>query len=109
MNQMQLIPYEQLSATEMLTLCAEIRRDYWHIRNLRGGKFTQARLRKYYRLVQARKTKLLLAGVEKRDVLDFIACCRLKCSAKKQPFLPCRYCSRWQMDQVPAASKNGQV
>lgn len=103
MNQLQLIPYEVLSSTEMLVLCAEIRRDYWHIRNLRGGRFGQAKLRKYYRRVHARKLKMMLAGVEKRDILDFIACCRLQCSARKQPFLPCRYCSRIQYDQAPPA------
>lgn len=101
MIQLRLIPYDHLSQTEMLTLCAEIRRDYWHIRNSRTGRFSQARLRKYYRAVQARKLKLLLAGVEKRDLLDFIACCRLQCSSTKQPFHPCRYCSRYQLDQVP--------
>lgn len=103
MTQLQLIPYEQLSSTEMLTLCAEIRRDYWFIRNLRDGKFGQAKLRRYYRRVQERKRKMMLAGVEKRDILDFIACCRLQCSAYKQPFHPCRYCRRSQYDQAPPA------
>ncbi|RZI42522.1 hypothetical protein EGT07_14790 [Herbaspirillum sp. HC18] len=62
------------------------------MRNLRGGRFGQAARRRYYRRIAAQKKRLLMAGVQKREILDLLACCRLKCSAKKQPFQPCPYC-----------------
>lgn len=91
-GQLQLIPYEYISPIEMTAMVGEIRQAYWFIRNLRGGKFTQAKLRRYYRKVEAHKKKLMLAGIEKRQILDLLACCRHKCSARKQPFSPCKYC-----------------
>jgi hypothetical protein len=92
-HQLLLIHYDYLSPVQMTAICSELRRAYWFIRNYRGGKFTQAKLRKSYRNVAVLKRRLLLAGVEKRDLLDLLACCRLTCSSRKQPFSPCRYCS----------------
>lgn len=71
-----------------------IRNSYWHLRNLRGGRFGEARRRKQYRLVAVQKKRLLLAGVSKREVLDLLKCCRLRCVRHKQPFQPCPYCPR---------------
>lgn len=92
MHQLELFPYDQIGPDELLRVYATIRNAYWHIRNLRGGKFGQARLRRAYRLVEGEKKRLMLAGVAKREVLDLLACCRLKCSRHKQPFKPCKYC-----------------
>jgi hypothetical protein len=90
--QLELFPWEDLSSADRQHIMEEIRRSYWHIRNLRSGKFGQAALRRHYRRVAAQKKRLLMAGVEKREVLDLLRCCRLQCSAKKPPFKHCRYC-----------------
>jgi hypothetical protein len=90
--QIQLFPYDSLTTDELSKIYADIRRSYWWIRNLRGGRFGQARLRKHYRLVEVKKKRLLLAGVSKREVLDLLACCRVQCSRTKHPFKPCTYC-----------------
>jgi hypothetical protein len=67
--------------------------EYWHVRNLRGAKWGQAARRRHYRKIAVHKKRLQLAGVNKREILDLLACCRLQCSGKKQPFEPCRYCA----------------
>lgn len=90
--QLDLIPYEFLSAAERSDIYSKIRNAYYHLRNVRGGRFGQARRRRYYRLVAAQKKRLLLAGVSKRELLDFLACCRLQCAARKQPSKYCSYC-----------------
>jgi len=90
--QLELFPFDCLTAADRQAIYSLIRNSYWHLRNLRGGRFGQARARKHYRLVACQKKRLLMAGVSKREVLDLLACCRLKCSAHKQPFEPCRYC-----------------
>jgi hypothetical protein len=90
--QLELFPWEVLTLQDKAQIFGDIRRAYWHIRNLRGGRFGQAARRRHYRNVAAQKKRLQLAGVGKREILDFLACCRLKCSARKQPFKPCRYC-----------------
>lgn len=90
--QLELFPYDGLTEEELRNLYAEIRRSYWVIRNLRAGRFGQARLRKQYRIVEVKKKRLLLAGVAKREILDLLACCRLQCSRYKHPFNPCAYC-----------------
>lgn len=92
--QLDLISWEPMTLHEFVEICGNIRRSYWHIRNLRNGKFGQARLRKEYRKVAVLKTKLLMAGREKREVLDFLACCRLQCPATKQPFIYCPFCGQ---------------
>jgi hypothetical protein len=90
--QLQLFPFEQLTAAELRQIYSIVRTNYWHIRNTRGGRFGYGKLRRHYRLVAVQKKRLLLAGVSKREILDLLACCRLQCSAHRQPFKPCRYC-----------------
>lgn len=90
--QLELFPYDRLTQTEQHFIHSEIRRHYWHIRNLRDGRFGQARLRKHYRMVAAQKKRLLMAGVSKREILDLLACCRLQCSRARHPFQPCQFC-----------------
>ncbi len=94
MPQLELFPFEQLSQLDRAVILSEIRNNYWHVRTLRGGRHGQAALRKRYRMIAAQKKRLQLAGVPKREILDFLACCRLQCSAQKQPFKPCPYCSQ---------------
>lgn len=90
--QLELIPYDQLSERELVEIYGTIRAYYWHIRNTRGGRFGYARLRKNYRAVEVQKKRLQMAGVQKREILDLLACCRLQCSRHKHPFNPCKYC-----------------
>jgi hypothetical protein len=92
MYQLELFAFDQLGPAELCRIHTTIRNAYWHIRNLRGGKFGQARLRRAYRVVEVEKKRLLLAGVSKREVLDLLSCCRLKCRRHKQPFDLCKYC-----------------
>ena len=90
--QLELFPFDPLSQSERLEMYRLIRNSYWHLRNLREGRFGDARRRKQYRLVAAQKKRLLLAGVSKREVLDLLKCCRSSCSRHRQPFKPCPYC-----------------
>lgn len=90
--QLELFQFDHLSDHEFAHVVGEIRRHYWHIRNLRGGRFGQARLRKHYRDVSHQKKRLLMAGVSKREILDLLACCRLQCSRHRHPFNPCQFC-----------------
>jgi hypothetical protein len=90
--QLELFPYQELTPEDRRRLLGEIRGAYWFIRNLRGGRFGQAPRRKHYRKVAAIKKRLQLAGVPKREILDFLKCCRLQCTGKKQPFKRCPYC-----------------
>jgi hypothetical protein len=90
--QLELFPFDLISQAELIIIFGQIRNSYWHLRNLRGGRFGEARRRKQYRLVAVQKKRLLLAGVSKREVLDLLKCCRLRCERHKQPFQPCAYC-----------------
>lgn len=90
--QLELFPWQSLSDAEKSQIFADIRRGYWHIRNLRGGRFGQADQRRHYRKIADEKKRLQLAGVQKREILDLLACCRLQCTGKKPPFKPCQYC-----------------
>src|SRR5476649_156987 len=90
--QLELFPFDVLNDLEKQAVFRRIRNHYWYIRNLRGGRFGQARVRKQYRMVQAQKKRLLMAGVSRRELLDFLACCRLRCSAHKHPFELCEHC-----------------
>lgn len=92
-NQLDLIPYDYLSSEEASHIVGEIRRAYWHIRSLRNAKYSQANLRRIYRRVEVHKKRLFMAGVDKRSVLDLLACCRLQCRSRKHPFTGCAYCS----------------
>jgi hypothetical protein len=90
--QLELFPFDQITEAELATTFRLIRNSYWHLRNLRGARWGEARARKQYRLVAAQKKRLLMAGVSKREILDLLACCRNRCSRTKHPFKPCRYC-----------------
>lgn len=90
--QLNLFPWESLSEADRIVIYGEIRRGYWVIRNVRG-RYQQGRRRKEYRRIAGQKKRLLLAGVEKREILEFLRCCRLQCSFSKHPFEPCRYCT----------------
>jgi hypothetical protein len=90
--QLELFPFDKISQHELASIYRFIRNSYWHLRNLRGGRFGEARKRKHYRAVAAQKKRLQLAGVSKREILDLLACCRLQCSRSKHPFEACQYC-----------------
>lgn len=92
--QLNLLEWDEMSFPEFVQVVRQIRSHYWYIRNLRNGKFGQARLRKEYRKVALLKNKLFLAGHEKRDVLDLLACCRGSCQSTKWPFSYCSYCGQ---------------
>jgi hypothetical protein len=75
--QLELWPRERLSPAELAAAAAEIRSLYWYIRNTRRGVH-DARRRRVYRKIAVHKKRLLVAGVSKREVLDFLACCRAR-------------------------------
>jgi hypothetical protein len=85
--QLELFPWEVLSKEQIANLCGLIRREYWVLRNCRPG-YNSARRRRAYRKVAEHKKSLLMAGFSKRELLDFLACCRSGCGAKK-----CLYCA----------------
>lgn len=81
--QLELFQWDDgMTAVEMADVLGEIRRHYWFVRNSRGTYAKAAKLR-HYRRIAKHKKRLLLAGVEKRDLLDFLACCRKGCRAKE--------------------------
>jgi len=90
--QLQLFPWDSLTPADLKNIHSRIRNSYWHVRNLRGGRFSQAALRRHYRMIANEKKRLQLAGVEKREILDLLKCCRLKCGGKKPPFERCQFC-----------------
>ena len=90
--QLELFEWDVIGVRELTHLMSEIRQSYWFIRNLRKVKWNVARRRREYRKVAAHKKRLQLAGVSRREILDFLACCRLKCGAKKLPQKHCFYC-----------------
>jgi hypothetical protein len=92
--QLELFAWDFLNAADRLLIYGCIRNAYWHIRNLRGAEWGQAARRRHYRRIAHEKKRLQLAGVSKREILDFLACCRLQCKARKQPFKFCKYCSQ---------------
>lgn len=94
MSQGLLLAWDTMTLDELRDLVAKMRNSYYSIRNLRAARFGDARRRKEYRKVALLKKRLLLCGVEKREVLDLIACCRLQCPARKQPFLFCKHCGQ---------------
>lgn len=76
MQQIELFPFDELTTAERKDLLQRIRNAYWSLRNLRGGRFGQAARRRHYRFVASQKKRLQLAGVSRREILDFLACCR---------------------------------
>lgn len=103
--QLNLLEWNEISSERYKEVVQSMRRHYWHIRNLRDGKWGQARLRYEYRKVEVLKRELLLAGYEKRHILDILACCRGKCSATKWPFFVCPHCS--QGSKMPVSNSSG--
>lgn len=85
--QIELFPREDLSEVELEVVVRTIRNCYWHLRNLRGARWGQARARKQYRVVAEQKKRLLMAGVSKREILDLLSCCRLKYADRKLGFV----------------------
>ena len=86
--QLELFEFEHLSVAEKQQILATIMRHYWVIRNCRKTSMHDAKRRKYYRLIEDEKKRLRLSGVSKREILDYLACCRLSCGRKKI----CPYC-----------------
>jgi hypothetical protein len=73
--QLELFEWEPLTEAEKEQIYGEIRREYWFIRYHRGSYNPSAK-RRHYRRIAKQKRRLLLAGVSKREVLDFISGCR---------------------------------
>lgn len=90
--QLELFDFDHLSAAERRQIITYIRNSYWHLRNLRGARWGEAKARRHYRQVAEHKKRLLMAGVSKREILDLLVCCRGQCSSTKHPFKPCQYC-----------------
>lgn len=90
--QLELFEREHIGQAELERMMSEIRQAYWHLRNLRKVAWNNARRRLEYRKVAVHKKRLQLAGVDKRQILDLLACCRLQCGANKQPRKMCKYC-----------------
>jgi hypothetical protein len=76
-HQLEFWPRERISPKELAVVVADIRNHYWIIRNTRRGMH-DARRRRVYRKIETQKKRLLEAGVTKREILDFLACCRSK-------------------------------
>lgn len=83
MQQLELFPFEPLTVAQKQHIYEKIRVHYWYIRNCRKTPMHDARRRKFYRLIEAEKKRLRLAGVSKREILDYLACCRLTCGKLK--------------------------
>ncbi len=81
MQQLEMFSWDQMTAADRAATLVQIRQAYWHIRNLRKGRFGQAEIRRRYRFVANQKKRLQLAGVSKREILDFLRCCRQGCRA----------------------------
>ncbi len=89
MEQIELFAFDSLTVVEKQQILDRIKGYYWHIRNTRNSRIHDARRRKFYRLVEVEKKRLLLAGVPKREILDYLSCCRLKCGRVKR----CQFCN----------------
>ncbi len=77
--QLELFEREQISVGDLDAIAGQFRAGYWQLRNTRSGYMGQARKRRIYRRLAPLKKQLLLAGVDKKEMLDFLSCCRLKC------------------------------
>lgn len=86
--QLELFPFEPMTFAEKQQILANIKSHYWVIRNTRSWRFGDAPRRKAYRRIEVEKKRLRLAGVSKREILDYLACCRLKCKKGNS----CPYC-----------------
>lgn len=81
--QLELFPFEPMTVAEKQHIYEKILGHYWHIRNSRKTRMHDAKRRRFYRLIEVEKKRLLLAGVPKREILDYLACCRLTCGKSK--------------------------
>lgn len=87
-NQLELFERPTLTRDDLAKAMADIRNHYWIIRNTRKDfRSHNARRRKTYREIAKIKKRLLEAGVNNRDLLDYLRHCRLQCRAE------CRFCS----------------
>lgn len=86
--QLELFERDQIEADELSRIAQEFRAGYWQLRSMRGGRWAQAKQRQIYRRLAPLKQRLMLAGVEKQAILDFLSCCRLKCRC---PGARCQY------------------
>jgi hypothetical protein len=53
--QLELFNFDELSQVERRQILTSIRNSYWHLRNLRGARWGQAKARRQYRLVADQK------------------------------------------------------
>jgi hypothetical protein len=88
-RQLELFERPRLTLDEMEREASAIFAIYWHIRNTRGNRFGRTKLRRHYREVAKIKKRLLMAGVEKSEILSYLRHCRLQCSRDKS----CKYCA----------------
>jgi len=79
--QLELFPWQDITFQNRAAILGAIRNAYWHIRNSRG-RYSQASNRRHYRRIADHKKCLQLAGITKREILDFLSCCRLGCQRK---------------------------
>lgn len=87
-RQLELFERPRLTKREIVDAMADIRNHYWIIRNTRKHlKSHVAQRRRTYRAIAKIKQRLLHAGVDKRDLLDYLAHCRSQCGAN------CRFCA----------------
>ena len=91
MEQLDFFGFVTLSVAEKQHCYKIIRAEYWTIRNTRKWRFGDAPRLKAYRKIEAQKKRLLEAGVSKREILDLLQCCRLRCKKGKE----CSHCSRY--------------
>lgn len=77
--QLDLFGYESLTVTEKQQIKNKILNYYWTIRNLRKWKPNEKIFRATYRKIEVEKKRLLISGVSKDEVLNFLHCCRQTC------------------------------
>lgn len=77
--QLELFPWDELAPGERIQILGEICNHYWFLRNYRSTSMHDAARRKRYRMIERQKKRLLNAGVSKREILDYLACCRQGC------------------------------
>jgi hypothetical protein len=85
-RQLELFERPRLTLEELEKEASAIWGIYWFIRNsCRVNRIGKAKLRRHYREAAKIKKRLLLAGVAKQDILDYLRCCRRQCGG-------CKYC-----------------
>lgn len=61
-QQIELFPFDELNQKDRQDLLGQIRQSYWHLRNLRSGRFGQAAQWRHSRKVAAIKRRLQMPG-----------------------------------------------